>query len=79
MLEPGYATPFRGKGERSKVRLLHGRPVRDEKRKNKTRSERSKRRKGWRSQRSVRVTGTVPYPVVDLSSARAAMLVGSIS
>lgn len=29
-LEPGYATPFRGRGERGKMRLLHGRPVREE-------------------------------------------------
>lgn len=76
-LEPGYATPFRGR-ERGKMRLLHGRPVREEDKIKKARA--AKRAQGGGGVRGSvsQMLGTVPYLVVDLSSARA-MLVGSIS
>jgi hypothetical protein len=48
-LEPGYATPFRGR-ERGKMRLLHGRPVREEGKIKKSESSK-KGARGWRSQR----------------------------
>ncbi|PON28647.1 hypothetical protein TGAM01_v202494 [Trichoderma gamsii] len=77
-LEPGYATPFRGRGERGKMRLLHGRPVREEEKIRRREQQKGARGGGVRGSVS-QMLGTVPYLVVDLSSARAAMLVGSIS